>query len=136
MPLIRYVTGDRAVAADRPCPCGRGLACLERIEGRVIDYLLVPGHGRRSLYELTTAISEVPGVLQYKVFQRAENKLEVLVVLAGQGKTTTALAVERAVRKVLYDQFDVTVTTVGAIAREPSGKRRPVELLQTVEAAA
>lgn len=33
MPLIRYRTGDSAVAGDRDCPCGRGLPLLERIEG-------------------------------------------------------------------------------------------------------
>lgn len=34
MPLIRYAVGDRAVAGA-PCPCGRGLATIARIVGRV-----------------------------------------------------------------------------------------------------
>ncbi|HVR69784.1 MAG TPA: glycosyltransferase [Vicinamibacteria bacterium] len=37
MPLIRYRIGDlaEAVAASEPCPCGRGLPRMGRIEGRV-----------------------------------------------------------------------------------------------------
>ena len=34
MPLIRFRTGDIAVRSGEPCPCGRGLPLLERIEGR------------------------------------------------------------------------------------------------------
>jgi phenylacetate-CoA ligase len=34
MPLIRYDTGDLAVAADAPCPCGRTLPLVASIEGR------------------------------------------------------------------------------------------------------
>jgi len=37
-PMIRYLTGDHAVAcAATRCPCGRGLATIGPIDGRVID---------------------------------------------------------------------------------------------------
>jgi phenylacetate-CoA ligase len=39
-PMIRYITGDVAVARDAtPCKCGRGLAKLGPIEGRVTETL-------------------------------------------------------------------------------------------------
>jgi phenylacetate-CoA ligase len=34
MPLIRFAVGDRGVAAERRCPCGRGLPLLESVQGR------------------------------------------------------------------------------------------------------
>ena len=40
MPLIRYRIGDMAAWADGPCPCGRGLPRLERVAGRVTDFLI------------------------------------------------------------------------------------------------
>jgi len=44
-PMIRYVTGDLAVARDdAPCPCGRGLDRIGPIEGRVTETLR-DGHG-------------------------------------------------------------------------------------------
>jgi phenylacetate-CoA ligase len=37
-PMIRYVTGDLAVArADRRCACGRGLVLIDSIDGRVTE---------------------------------------------------------------------------------------------------
>jgi phenylacetate-coenzyme A ligase PaaK-like adenylate-forming protein len=37
-PMIRYVTGDLAVArGDRRCACGRGLVSIDPIDGRVIE---------------------------------------------------------------------------------------------------
>jgi phenylacetate-CoA ligase len=45
-PMIRYVTGDVAVAGDgSPCACGRTLARIGPVEGRVTD-TLHDGHGR------------------------------------------------------------------------------------------
>ena len=45
-PMIRYVTGDLAVAHDNdaPCPCGRNLERIGPIEGRVTETLR-DGHG-------------------------------------------------------------------------------------------
>jgi phenylacetate-CoA ligase len=39
-PMIRYITGDLAVARDETrCPCGRGLAMIGAIDGRVTETL-------------------------------------------------------------------------------------------------
>ncbi|MEO7735075.1 MAG: hypothetical protein ABIY55_29235 [Kofleriaceae bacterium] len=39
-PMIRYITGDVAVArAESPCPCGRGMSRIGPIEGRVTETL-------------------------------------------------------------------------------------------------
>jgi phenylacetate-CoA ligase len=42
LPLIRYRIGDLAVAMDErePCPCGRGLPRIGRIEGRTSSVML------------------------------------------------------------------------------------------------
>ena len=40
MPLVRYRIGDLAAWAAGPCPCGRSLPRLERIGGRVTDFLV------------------------------------------------------------------------------------------------
>ena len=48
MPLVRYDTGDYAVAAA-PCACGRGLPALERILGRHRNRLRLPDGSSRWL---------------------------------------------------------------------------------------
>ncbi|MEX2757464.1 MAG: phenylacetate--CoA ligase family protein, partial [Candidatus Sigynarchaeota archaeon] len=37
MPLVRYMIGDRGALNFSPCSCGRGLARLENVFGRVVD---------------------------------------------------------------------------------------------------
>src|SRR5207253_7378470 len=39
MPFIRYRIEDVGVPSDRRCSCGRGLPLMERVTGRVADYL-------------------------------------------------------------------------------------------------
>jgi len=39
MPFIRYRIEDVGVPSDRHCGCGRGLPLMERVTGRVADYL-------------------------------------------------------------------------------------------------
>ncbi len=45
MPLLRYKIGDRAVASQRRCGCGRHWPLLERIEGRSTEALHLPSGG-------------------------------------------------------------------------------------------
>ncbi len=40
-PLIRYRTGDIGVIMDEPCPCGRTLARMSRIRGRIDDMIIM-----------------------------------------------------------------------------------------------
>ena len=40
MPMIRYRIGDMAVSKEGDCVCGRGLPRLQKVEGRVTDFLV------------------------------------------------------------------------------------------------
>jgi phenylacetate-coenzyme A ligase PaaK-like adenylate-forming protein len=46
MPIIRYHNGDQAVWSSTECDCRRHLPLLERIEGRVYDYIEGPNGNR------------------------------------------------------------------------------------------
>ncbi len=96
MPLIRYVTGDRARRVDGPCPCGRGLERLEGIEGRMSEYLHLPGGALLSPYELTSLIETQPGVLQYQITHDSPDTLKVAVVLAANAPATAPAAIQHA----------------------------------------
>jgi len=64
MPMIRYVNGDLALlASDGRCPCGRGLARLERVEGRRADTLF------------DKAGNAVPGIVFHVLFSDARREL-------------------------------------------------------------
>jgi len=42
-PLVRFRTGDLVRLFYEPCPCGRTLARLSRIEGRCDEVVIVKG---------------------------------------------------------------------------------------------
>jgi phenylacetate-CoA ligase len=64
MPMIRYVNGDVALlASNERCPCGRGLARLERVEGRRADTLFDKGG------------NAVPGIVFHVLFSDARREL-------------------------------------------------------------
>ena len=83
MPMIRYVNGDVALlAATERCPCGRGLARLERVDGRRADTLFdrdgnaVPGIVFHVLF--SDARREI--VRQFQAVQRGNGDVVLRVV--------------------------------------------------------
>ena len=70
MPLIRYRIGDMAAWADGLCPCGRGLPRLERVSGRVTDFL-VGADGRlvSGVFLATYVVAHRPSLGQVQIRQ-------------------------------------------------------------------
>jgi phenylacetate-CoA ligase len=60
-PLVRYRTGDLGVLNPEPCPCGRTLARMSRIRGR-IDDLIILGAVKVFPSQIEQVVLEVRGV--------------------------------------------------------------------------
>jgi phenylacetate-CoA ligase len=85
-PMIRYVTGDLAVARDPrvPCACGRGLDRIGPIEGRVTDTMR-DGHGNpvnglvfNILFGVMSHVAQ-----KFQVIQRVDGSIVMKVVPNG-----------------------------------------------------
>jgi len=88
MPLIRYDTGDIALAVDGPCPCGRTLPSFGEIAGRYRRYAGLPAGTRERVRALQQEVEAMPPELvrnlrRYQVYQDAENRFEVRVKVVG-----------------------------------------------------
>jgi phenylacetate-CoA ligase len=125
MPMIRYQVGDMGVLSDRQCPCGRGLPLLERIEGRIADYVVTPRGELISGISLTENFAVmVPGLAQLQIVQEEVDRFVFRIVRGpdfGQGSLDTIgrLVVERFGPEVRYE-----CEYVDRIPQEPSGKYR------------
>jgi phenylacetate-CoA ligase len=72
MPLIRYQTGDIALPGPTAlCDCGRRLARLERLEGRLVDVVQLRDGRSLSPYQITLAVENIPGLRRYQVVQES-----------------------------------------------------------------
>ena len=115
------------VALDsRPCPCGRALRRVVRIEGRTTEILRFPaatgGEVAVHPFVLESPFTAMPDVRQYKVIQDTDG-LRVLVVPAeGAGGDVLASRVREAVVSALVDAGAAPPATrvevVAALARD------------------
>lgn len=125
MPLIRYRVEDVGVYSDRHCACGRGLPFLERLEGRVADFLKLPGGGQVagiSLVERT--LTKVPGVEQMQLVQEAQNEILINRVKGREYNDQTDANLISALREVFNEQVALIIQDVPSIPQEASGKYR------------
>jgi phenylacetate-CoA ligase len=71
MPLVRYRIGDVGAWASGTCPCGRALPRLERVAGRVTDFLVgCDGRLVSGVYLATYVVAQRPSLGQVQILQR------------------------------------------------------------------
>lgn len=126
-PIIRYRVEDVVGGlTEGSCACGRGLPCLQRIDGRRSDFLVTPGgrvvHGRAAAYILR----EYPPIREFRVVQERLDRLIVSIVADDGFSDEMADAVAARLSRLLEGSVSVDVQVVDAIDRLGSGKRRDV----------
>jgi phenylacetate-CoA ligase len=124
MPLIRYRIGDAAAWAAGDCPCGRGLPRLERVAGRVTDFL-VGADGRlvSGVFLATYVVAQRPSLGQVQIVQDRAGAVRYRV---RPGRAFDPAAdgayLREATRRHLGDGAEVEWESVAALPPEPSGK--------------
>jgi phenylacetate-CoA ligase len=125
-PFIRYATGDVGALDPNPCPCGRGLPLLKRIEGRVTDFVVARDgtvmHGLALIYILR----DLPQVRAFKIIQESLDCTRVLVVSMDGLPQALHLSIVTQFRARLGASVEVVIEEVAAIPPEASGKHRYV----------
>jgi len=80
MPIVRYQNDDAGVLTDEPCPCGRTLGRILRLDGRVNDMLLTCDGNRISGVIATHAFRYVQGARLYQFVQSSPGQIKVRIV--------------------------------------------------------
>lgn len=125
MPLIRYRVEDIGVPSDRSCTCGRGLPLMERVIGRVADYLkrldgsLVAGV---SLVERT--LTAIDGIEQMQIEQPTRDTLILRIVRASSDKSGIDKKLLEEFKDVFTPEMKIRIENVDRIPQERSGKYR------------
>ena len=130
LPFIRYRVGDLAEAMDetKPCPCGRGLPRVGRIEGRV-QSLVIGAHGRVMPGTFFSHVFKDHDhlVRQYQVVQEERGAIVLKVV---KGSRFAPDLFEREIlavlRKYLGEETRIAVEFVDLIPLVRTGKRQAV----------
>ncbi|MHC4178465.1 MAG: phenylacetate--CoA ligase family protein [Planctomycetota bacterium] len=102
MPMIRYQVGDMATWAGRACSCGRGLPLLEKIEGRIADYVVTPQGELVSGISLTENFAVlVPGLAQLQIVQEEVDRFTFRIV---KGRDFGPASLQR-IRSLVAERF-------------------------------
>jgi len=131
-PLIRFRTGDLTRILPGPCPCGRTLARMERVRGRVDDMLIIRGVNVFPS-QIEAVLLEVEGATPHwrvvltreKSLDKATVELEVL-----QDKVFDRMADQQrflaAAKKRLASDigvsFEIRLVESGSLPRDEAGK--------------
>ena len=125
-PFIRYATGDVGALDTQPCPCGRGLPLLKRVEGRVTDFVVARDgtvmHGLALIYVLR----DLPEVRAFKIIQETLDTTRVLLVCVAGLPPALRISIISQFRARLGASVQVLIEEVAEIPAEASGKHRYV----------
>jgi phenylacetate-CoA ligase len=125
-PFIRYRTGDVGALDPEPCPCGRGLPVLGRIEGRTTDFVVAADgtvmHGLALIYVLR----DMEDIDQFKIIQESLDRTCVCLTATRPLPASRVAEIEAQFRRRLGNGVEVCVEQVADIPRERSGKYRYV----------
>jgi len=125
MPLIRYAIEDVAVWSTEPCPCGRGLPSLERVVGRLADFLfrrdgsLVAGV---SLVEKTLTVIE--GIEQLQIIQEEMDRFSLNVVPTSSFSDDSRTELENAIHDVFGCDIRLEIHVMDRLPQERNSKYR------------
>ena len=126
-PLIRYRLGDRASFSTEPCPCGRGLRTLARIEGRSEDMIVLPNGRLISGAVFSMRLRNNMSIMRYQVRQTAPMAFDILIVPANDSDD---LELTRRLIEEDIPGCTVRFKLVDRIQPSPSGKLASILSLQ------
>jgi phenylacetate-CoA ligase len=119
MPLIRYRVGDRAVAKAGMCSCGCAFPLIERIEGRVEDYVRTPDG--RYIGRLDHLFKDARHVREAQIVQERVDEIVIRIVKEPGFDERVVL---NEARQRLGETIKIRFVYVDAIERTAAGKFR------------
>jgi phenylacetate-CoA ligase len=125
-PFIRYRTGDVGALDPEPCPCGRGLPVLGRLEGRTTDFVVAADgtvmHGLALIYVLR----DIEGIDQFKIVQESLGHTRVLLTASAPLPSPLRTHIEAQFKRRLGDGVRIDIEQLDEIPLDQSGKHRYV----------
>ncbi|MBN2201386.1 phenylacetate--CoA ligase family protein [bacterium] len=119
-PLIRYDTGDRAVASAEVCSCGRTLPVVRELAGRNDDRL-IDRNGRR-IASLHRMFKYSDGVRCSQIVQNEAGVIEAYVVPADGFSDRDGSRIIAEFKRELGDDMKVRLHVVQELPFPPEGK--------------
>jgi phenylacetate-CoA ligase len=123
MPFIRYELGDIAIAGTGPCPCGRTLPVIERIEGRTRNTFVFRDGTR--VWPRPSMIRPMQAFVpfcRYQLVQLDHENIEFRYVPDGSDRKPDLPALNAYAREAIHPSVNLRVIEVEGLPISASGK--------------
>ena len=124
MPFIRYEVGDVGRVATDVCACGLASPCIERIDGRLEDFVITPDG--RQVVGMNQVLEYAPNARTIQVYQRHVDSLELRVVPGEGFGDEDRNALMRELRRRVGPDMAINIRLVDAFTLSSTGKFRAV----------
>ncbi len=127
MPFIRYRLGDVVTRGGERCACGQPFSTIRAVQGRMIDYFLLPDGRLLHPYQIVAGLVEDHKLWfrQYQLVQERMNRIILRVVPLAPPTAEQIAQVERLVFPLLGPGVEFRVQVVDDIPLDETGKFRP-----------
>jgi phenylacetate-CoA ligase len=123
-PFLRYRVGDQVTLSDKQCKCGRGLPCLEHIEGRKTDWLTDTTGKKIHGLVVAHTIGKVQGIRQFQIIQTQPDKIVIKVAKNSLYKESDDEFITNSLQKYFSGPMSIELEHVERISAPVSGKHR------------
>ncbi|MGB4143645.1 MAG: phenylacetate--CoA ligase family protein, partial [Candidatus Methanoculleus thermohydrogenotrophicum] len=123
-PLIRYRTRDVAIAAAKQCSCGRQYPLLEKVEGRLQEFIVTRSGHLISVTPINYESGAFENIKQFQMYQETMGELIMKVVRKPTYTEDDTRQLIQELRWQLGDDMDVQIRFVDEIPRTEGGKFR------------
>jgi len=124
MPFIRYEVGDVGSAAVDGCTCGRASVCVDRIDGRLEDFVITPDG--RKVIGMNQVLEYASNAKMIQVYQREADAVELRVVPGHGFGADDERALVRELRRRVGPGMAINIRLVDQFTLSPTGKFRAV----------
>ncbi|MDC8772085.1 phenylacetate--CoA ligase family protein [Roseateles albus] len=125
MPLIRYRTGDLAMWTSEPNTIRPGFQVLDRVEGRLQEFLVCRDNRLVSIATIGAAHFEELATADRMQFEQTSPGIAILKVLAAtEPSDRSKQALREGISKKTQGGLEIEVVRVDDIARTASGKHK------------
>ena len=123
MPFIRYKTGDIAVNSNQKCKCGRGYKLIQKVEGRMQEYIYKIDGSKgvlTGLYKIFDDVKEA--VSEGQFYQDQIGFLEVRVVKTENFTENHRQYIIQKIKEKYGNSIEISIVFVDKIPRTARGK--------------
>jgi phenylacetate-CoA ligase len=125
MPFIRYQVDDIGVPSIRKCLCGRGLPIMEKVSGRLADFLVKKdGSKVAGISLIENTITKISGIKQMQIIQESIDYIQLKIVPDTNFKQGQRDQLISYFKKIFFNNTTINIELVQRIESENSGKYR------------